>query len=41
MITLQHHHSPELGLVYHVDQAFQLHVFHTVIRCEEYRMSPN
>jgi hypothetical protein len=22
-------------------QAFQLHVFHTVIRCNEYRMSPN
>jgi hypothetical protein len=22
-------------------QAFQLHVFHTVIRCKEYRMSPN
>jgi hypothetical protein len=26
---------------YHSVQAFQLHVFHTVIWCKEYRMSPN
>jgi hypothetical protein len=23
------------------NQAFQLHVFHTVIQCKEYRMPPN
>jgi hypothetical protein len=30
-----------LGQNEHSRQAFQLHVFHTVIRCKEYRMSPN